>query len=442
MRRHIRVGNRWSFIYYLLRYTNKCDTCRSLSFIGSYRVSEEETCVLAAFLGESVRPSSGKTYKPSWEKWLGYLDSLNPQSNPGELFQRIPNSQGRATRLAMYYHYLHKELNLREEQISAASTGLKYFLECKGVDTSFFGAIAASRGRKASKRTIIEKSLYEEEKLKKSILPIGLDIILELRRVLWEETDWNSKEGADSKGIWIATGLGYDSGDRVSNVTLKDGPTASDHCIRARQVNLEVLNKLTGDTNVVVGGEAFRDHVKGIDFSVTSITLDYLTSKTAHKKAILNVDNEGDSLLINDLVEWILRSGVLGCDELTTRYFDGKRKVITSQSVRSAIKTCCISFGLNPDKFSTKSLRSGFTTQYAVSGANKVERNAQGGWKKGSVIPDKHYNFHIPRGALSLGVSTGKFLSVSDMAKLAPNARNGSVSSSVNLTSGRVTPKR
>jgi hypothetical protein len=395
--------------------------------IGVYRVSEDESNVLAVFLGDSVLPSSEKTYKPSWDKWIGYLSSLSAHSNPGELFQRISSSQGRAMRLALYYQYLYRVLNLREEQVGMASTGLKYYLECKGVDTSFFSEVVATRGRKASRRTVLEKRNYEEKKLVKAILPIGLDIMLELRRVLWTETDWNTRDGADKKGIWIAIGLGFDSGDRVSNVTLKDGPTASDHCIRARHVNLEVLNNHTGVCNIVPGGEAFRKHVVDIDYTVLTITFDYLTSKTAHKRAILCADADGDALLLNDTVEWLLRSGVMGDDELTTRYFAGKRKVVTSRNVRDAIKRCCADLGLNPAKFSTKSMRSGFTTQYSVSEASCVQRNARGGWKKGSTVPDRHYDFNVPKGALSLGISTGSSLSISDMFRLAPNAKGASV---------------
>ena len=37
----------------------------------------------------------------------------------------------------------------------------------------------------------------------------------------------------DSRAIWLAVCLGFDSGLRIGNLALKDGKSREDHCIRA-----------------------------------------------------------------------------------------------------------------------------------------------------------------------------------------------------------------
>ena len=125
-------------------------------------------------------------------------------------------------------------------------------------------------------------------------------------------------------------------------------------------------------------------------------------------------------MLIGDVIDWLLKSGVRGKDELTTRYYGGNRKVVIRKDVNAVIKAACTRHGLDDNKFSTKSLRSGFATHYSICGGSSVDRDTRGGWTAGSSVPKLHYDHHAPKGAISLGVSSGLGLSISDMRRMAP----------------------
>jgi hypothetical protein len=390
-----------------------------------YKRSKEEKVQLLDFLGRSVLPSSRGTYKRGWALWLEYLAGLNSQRNPGSRMERVNGVHCRAERLVLFYRFLYASKGIRSERIGGISSALRYAMDCRGVDTSFFMTAVASRGRKAGRRSVEEMSSYQAWREEKRILPVGLEVVLDLRRALWTSSGWDTRKGVDCKGIWIAIGLGFDSGSRIGSVTLKDGPTASDHCIRAKHVSFELVHDQTGESICRAGGESFRQWYQKGGYTVKYVTCLYHTSKTAHKRTSLDAEDEGDNLLIRDLVEWVMRSGVRAEDELTTRYFQGARKVTIRKDTVTAIKEACGRLGLDPSRFSTKSLRSGFATQYAVSGGEARDRCLQGGWTQGSATPAAHYDNHVPKGALSLGLSSKRSLSLGDMRRLASGDSGG-----------------
>jgi hypothetical protein len=161
-----------------------------------------------------------------------------------------------------------------------------------------------------------------------------------------------------------------------------------------------------------------RFHQMSKGYRVRSLSLHFYSSKKASGVVELVSDDPGDAILVGDVAEWLRRSAVGSDDYLTDRYFLGRRKSVTAKAVRSAVKSFCASRGLDPARFSTKSMRSGFATHYSTCGGNAEERNARGLWAKGSTVPERHYTYGGARGAFSLGTSSGKGLSLRDMARM------------------------
>ena len=84
-------------------------------------------------------------------------------------------------------------------------------------------------------------------------------------------------------------------------------------------------------------------------------------------------------MVLNDLLEWFEHSSVTEGDELLTRYsLEGTRKVVIRKDVRPAIKEAVSEMGLPSEHFSTKSLRSGFSTHASANGMSGVEVNNRG----------------------------------------------------------------
>jgi hypothetical protein len=315
---------------------------------GDYSVSRGEEEGISGFLAGSVLASSAQTYKPGWARWLEYLATLGPGSHPGEAMQRAEGPYAKAQRLVLYYRHLFCE-GKRGEQIIAASSALRYHLGVRGVDTDFFDSPLAVIGRKSGKRSVKDKRTREESSKRTSILPLGLEAVLQMRGELWSASDWRSAGSLDQRALWIAIGLGFNGGDRISNLSAPDRKTASDHCLLARHVTLKVEEMEGGVLSSVTGGAEFnRFHQRSKGYRVRRLTLHFYSTKKASGVVELVSDDPGDAILVEDVAEWLRSSGVGSEDYLTDRYFLGRRKSVTANAVRSAIKSFCASRGLFP----------------------------------------------------------------------------------------------
>jgi hypothetical protein len=148
--------------------------------------------------------------------------------------------------------------------------------------------------------------------------------------------------------------------------------------------------------------------VRGVDISV-------LTGKTqnrqsfSHEVKVIGRGNVFEELLLEDLCEWMVISGVKGDDEVFTRYSKGvggrsgkeSRRVVSAKDLRNAVKAACVEFGFNPKNFGPKSLRKGFATHMTACGVSREDMVARAGWSLKSRVPEGHYIQAFSRGAFS-----------------------------------------
>lgn len=74
---------------------------------------------------------------------------------------------------------------------------------------------------------------------------------------------------------------------------------------------------------------------------------------------------------MDDICEWIVKAGPKEDDEITSRYDPARvqyRKVVTTGQVNLGIKLVARDVGLPEKMFSSRSLRSGLTSQMAAMG--------------------------------------------------------------------------
>ena len=370
------------------------------------------------------------------KKWKDYLSSLGEDNKPGDFLENIKNQQEKATRIVLFMAYLYMHEGLRDEQIKKAVTCVSYMFETEGIDSDFMNLAVVARGRKASARTNAECVEKEKERADRVILPVCLDIVLNVRHRYWAEQEWSAK-GMDMKGIWLAISLGFDSGLRIGNLTKRDGPNGADHCIRAGHLTFLVVDPLTKTEQRLKGGERMANYLARPDVEnnmVQSVDMLYVTSKTSGKVKSL-VENpktigrnsEIESIVLDDLLTWILYSKVQEDDELLTRYSaTGSRKVVIRKDVRNAIKEAVSGMGLPPKHFSTKSLRSGFGTHAVANGMDMEDMKVRGGWVKDSDVPVKYYIRSMnSKGALAMSSSSSGIQrhGVSEIQRMLP-ARN------------------
>ena len=384
--------------------------------------------MLKQFLSKSVTVSTAQGYLSGVNKWKEYLTSL-VDNFPGYYLQNIKNDHDKGQRVVLYMAYLYLSFGLREEQIKRLVTGIIYYFDIEGMPTGFFALAIVSRGRAAVGRTIPEARVFEEERSKRAILPVCLDIVMAMRTKYWEEKSWSVPD-IDKRAIWLAVALGFDSGPRIGNITKKDGKNGPDHCIRAKHCLFLATDPATSIEKRIEGGPVLAQFLKQPNVTmenILSVDLYYLSSKTSGKvKSVVRHPKylARRSAIEEIVLQWMLHSEVKCDDELLSRYCSkDRKKTVIRKDVRNAIKDTVLQMGLPPANFSNKSLRSGFSSHVIANGMGNDEMKRGGGWTVSSQVPNNHYTHQMrDRGALALATSEtgGQSLGLPEIRRMLP----------------------
>ena len=118
-----------------------------------------------------------------------------------------------------------------------------------------------------------------------------------------------------------------------------------------------------GEEGHVRGGEELREFLgtrDGGSRDVLRVDIRVLTGKTMNKGSfssegrVIARESVWESLLLEDLCDFTVRSGVCGEDEFITRYWEGGRKVTTAKALRKAVKGAADALELPAFRFGGK----------------------------------------------------------------------------------------
>ena len=381
------VGNNWLISYLLYAHAGE--------------VLEGRWTEAANFLSGSVKKRTHKEYHRKLELFNSYRLTLSEDVDPGEYFQLCASEEQRTQELILFVRHLYTFEGKRESEVTSILSGISYCVDLAGYDSTFLHSKAARRAVKACSRSSAESRDYNSKRLLRDKDPVTGTILGSVRDQCWKGRSWSTKADLDARGKWLAIALGYDMGSRIGNVTRKDGNTAEDHCIRSMDVSVEIVNKY-GAKVVIQGSESLRLEIaKGRADQKLDVRRGWLTLvssktvrslKTQLQPKVLERRTPAESQLLDDLVEWMIRSGTKDTDELLTRYDEqGSRRSITRNDATTALKKGAAAVGLDPKRYSSKSLRGGLATAAAEAGMPKDELNARGGWTPGSKVPSLYY---------------------------------------------------
>ena len=286
----------------------------------------------------------------------------------------------------------------------------------KRLNSEFFDHPDLGAAKKGVRPTTAEVRNIETRKTETSKLPAIIEVMAAMRKRLWVDTGADPK-GLYLKAIWIASIIGFDTGVRPSNVRLKDGKSAVDHCILASDLSFNVSTALGIER--LQGGETVRGELEdGFPEStqrVSSVDVSIVTTKITNKSSAgrgvnrIGRGNAWESAAVDDICAFQVLSGVKSTDPFCSRYAltkQGKpsRKTVTNKDLSNAIKDAAESLGLPRIHFSPKSLRSGYATHQVKCGVDWDTMTSRGGWSRTSHIPQRHYIFDNARGPLSTAV--------------------------------------
>lgn len=261
-----------------------------------------------------------------------------------------------------------------------------------------------------------EERVRIEEQLARRKDPILGDMRAQLRSTLWDSTAWDTDKGFTSKGIYVCIVLGADFGMRPSNLlwgTIRArGGTAvkNPHFLRMREVSF-----VTREQVVTLAHElrsSFTPSGKGIDDAVNTaisgiahaafrmatskvtarLSSDHKTEMAARVKFLGRRTRE-ESEHLDALIEWCVRTGNAENDPVFCRVGAEHRRLryLRSKDINERLREAAISLGLDPRKFSSRSMRVTYASVSAAAGVPVEEVNDMG-WARGSQTATNAYS--------------------------------------------------
>lgn len=370
---------------------------------------EEET--YRAMVQRSVEPRTMDRYRNQLAHWDTYLEVVrnNPEAvYPGHVMERLVDDRQRSMRLSHYLGYLVTTVRLRGTALSAAVNGLRKAMVSAGQQTAFFDGHMVSTTRRSLRLTARERAAVVTRAEESRVLPMTLPMAELIRQRYWVEASGDRRRLLSSAAVWIAVGLGFDGGLRISNLARTRGRSTGDDDfrLRASHVTFVVRDLADGAIHNYHPGMAMTDALEGYLAEVLEARIVYTSSKSGTVTRVTVNEATGGPFL-DDLLTWALTSGIEHDVPFTSRHVSGTWRELTSRDVATAIKSAAEEMGLDPARYSTRSMRSGFTTTMANLGVDSNTRDHVGGWARGSRVPDAHYNFASLPGALSRARTDG-----------------------------------
>ena len=388
-------------------------------------VEQQDQDQVKAFLNRSCTVGTWKGYNSKWKRWLEFHTTSKGSKKWGLFLERLRHSNDKVWKVLLFMTWLYNEKGLRGVQLTSVVGCFTSTLEVKGFSTVFMKDGRIQRGYKAAHMTV-EEDMVKSQSNSKYVtkLPLTGDMVKRTRKIFWVKYPGWATRDMDAKAMWLGVVFGFDSGLRPGQFTLREG-SAEDHCIRF----YNTLFTTTGGKQFK-GGKAFHAFMNGSIGKVAEIAAVDIrigTHKCWKKKGMGAISvktiarrSADENQVLNDLCQWWFHALTKGTDELFTRYGLTGRKVLRRNGVSTAIKTVAVHSKLPKERFSAKSLRSGFATLCSKYQVDKKDRNARGGWSKKSKVPDSHYTSDIGScGALALGLSSSKGLTTHSLLRLA-----------------------
>ncbi len=210
--------------------------------------------------------------------------------------------------------------------------------------------------------------------------PFTCDMYQWVRGTYWDEGEWGNCEQVDRAMVSIAVGLAFNFMWRPGEYIYGRGG----HAIQ------------TGDLELVLqGGRRLfpwevREHNKvWVMDQVESALLVIRSSKTDRegrgRYLVLKRGNQSVTRLLVDLVRWCADSGGLEGEPLFSRWWDGRRKLLTSRMVTEVLREAGRAHGFGDLRvFTPHMLRVGGMTTMMAAEEDRGRVKRLGGWSSNS----------------------------------------------------------
>ena len=371
----------------------------------------------------SVLPNTNRVYDKSWEQWTSFLKSEVDEDDP---FVRSAGAEEKASLVGVMMLRRHEQ-GLRDKQATSFTAAIRIRFSQQGLSTEFLNSPVIATARAACKLKPEELREMRDRGAAASVkLPICESILVDMKSRMWTGRGWTGADMRD-RMIYIGCMWAFEMGARVSEYTTPE-PGGVDHCIRVDDLTLIAVypsgtRSIYGSELVGLGladGLAGRPNV--VECRATGVTS---KGKRVVKPKIIRRRSAEESRFLDDLLDFMAHCGNTGKDELFSFRCEASAHVkLRSRDVREALKSVCVENGLDPDYFSSHSLRKGAITEMRALGASEDDRRDRGNYAPNSQVMNVTYDYGAGIGPLASNSLTGGHKpTVEDVRRLIPPVR-------------------
>ena len=368
-------------------------------------------------------PNTNRAYDKSWMKWVSFLKSEVDEDDP---FVRCAEEEEKAALVGLMMMRKHEQ-GLRGKQATSFTAAIRLRFAQQGLSIDFLNSPVIATARAACKMKPEELRERKDSGAAASVkLPVCESILVDMKARMWTGRGW---VGADMRNrmSYIGCMWAFEMGARVSEYTTPE-PGGVDHCIRVD--NLTFIAVFPSGTRSIYGSElaglglaggvAGRPNIE--ECRAIGVTA---KGKTLVKPKIVRRRSMEESRFLDDLMDSIVHSGSTSKDELFSFRCEASIHVkLRPKDVREALKNACEANGLDPDYFSSHSLRKGAITEMRCLGASEDDRRDRGNYAPNSQVMNLTYDYGAGIGPLaSNSLVGGHKPTVEDVRRLIPPVR-------------------
>lgn len=384
-------------------------------------LSAENRADIALFIGRSVLVATNKVYDGHWRAWGEFILA---KTSIKDLYLRDLSEKDKSATVSLFLIHRHKA-GLRGKAATAVTAGIRMQFLKAFESTEFLDAAAVDAVRNACGLNLTELRAKRDAGAADTVkLPLCEAVLVAMRTRLWTDRAWEGPE-LDGRMTYIGCMWAYDMAARISEYTRAERG-ASDHCVRLDDLTFIVEGG--GKVETVAGSGLGKNASllagwsRVMECRVLSASA---KGKVLVKPKVIGRRSPEESQFLDDLLEFVMRSGAHGRDELFSHIqADGKKVALRGKSIREELKKACALHGLPPSYFSSHSLRKGAVTHMRAAGAPEDDRRDRGNYAPGSQVMNSTYDYATGLGPLAANSLSGGWVpSLEHVRRLIPAKR-------------------
>lgn len=378
---------------------------------------------MSAFIGRSVLPNTDRVYCKFWSQWTAFLKSEAGEEDP---FLRGCDEEDKSALVGLMMLRKHQE-GLRGKKATAFTAGIRLRFAQQGFPTEFLNSAVIATARTACRPKPAELRERRSNGAASTVkLPICESILAEMKGRMWTGLSWTGRD-MRARMAFLGCMWGFEMGARVSEYTTPE-PGAVDHCVRMD--DLTFVSVSADGTRTFFGSQLRETGLMDSEGGRRSIVECRALSATAKGKELIKPKIIGrrsaeETEFLEDLLAFIAHNAATSKEELFSFREEGKKSTkLRSRNVRDELKDTCSRHGLDPDYFSSHSLRKGAITQMRSLGASEDDRRDRGNYAPNSQVMNNTYDYGTGLGPLASNRLTGGHKpTVDDLKRLIPPPR-------------------